>query len=76
MKFCLPALRFLMGLTEGSHKDKNLSKFSMDDPIMDIKKNRAGGYAQISDCYVIYLLCYSIAGHSYIWKPNIYTDYR
>ena len=23
-----------------------------------------GGYAQISDCYVIYLLCYSIAGHS------------
>ena len=28
------------------------------------KKSGAGGYAQISDCYVMYLLCYSIAGHS------------
>ena len=25
---------------------------------------KAGGYAQISDCCVTYLLCYSIAGHS------------
>ena len=24
----------------------------------------AGGYAQIYDCYVMYLLCYSFAGHS------------
>ena len=28
------------------------------------KKTGAGGYAQISDCCVTYLLCYSIAGHS------------
>ena len=25
---------------------------------------RAEGYAQISDYYVVYLLCYSIEGHS------------
>ena len=28
------------------------------------KKTGAGGYAQISDCCVTYLRCYSIAGHS------------
>ena len=28
------------------------------------KKTGARDYAQISNCYVIYLLCYSIAAHS------------
>ena len=28
------------------------------------KKMTPGGYAQISGCYVVYMLCYSIAGHS------------
>ena len=27
------------------------------------QKAGADGYAHISDCYVVYLLCYSIAGH-------------
>ena len=38
----------------------------MHDPLVDLKKkiSGAGGHAQISDCYVMYLLCYSIAGHS------------
>ena len=31
-------------------------------PLVDLKKKtRAGGYAQISGCYVVYLLCYSSA---------------
>ena len=35
------------------------------DPLIDLKKKTGvKGYAQISDCYVIYLICYSIAGHS------------
>ena len=33
-------------------------------PSWTLKKTGAGGYAQISDCCVTYLLCYSIAGHS------------
>ena len=34
---------------------------------MDLEKKKLEQeelYAQISDCYVVYLLCYSIAGHS------------
>ena len=61
-----------MGRTEGKnesfmditlYKDENLSKkIFFNDPLVDL--SGAGGYAQISDCYVMYLLCYSIAGHS------------
>ena len=41
------------------------------------KKTGAGGYAQISDCYVVYLLCYSIAGHSMgtlMYLNNLYLQ--
>ena len=56
-----------MGRTEGEnqgYKNENPSKiFFFQYPLVE-KNTGAGGYAQISDCYVIYLLCYSIAGHS------------
>ena len=53
-----------------SYKDENPSKFMFFlDPLVDLKekKTEAGGYAQISDCYVhmwCICFCYCIAGHS------------
>ena len=76
VKFCVPTLHFLMERTEGKNSSfmaikirihQKFSSMAADDPLVDLKffkKNGAGGYAQISDFYVIYLLCYSIAGHS------------
>ena len=47
-----------------SYKDENPSKnFFFHEPL--VQKTGAGGYAQISNCYVVYLLCYIIAGHSF-----------
>ena len=64
-----------MGRTEGKNgsfmaiRDENPSKFFFfHDPLVDLKKKKksgARGYAQISDRYVMYLLCYSIAVHSF-----------
>ena len=38
------------------------------------KKSGAKSYAQISDCYVVYLLCYSIAGHSLPFGALMYLN--
>ena len=53
----------------GSYKDDTPSKvmFFLDPLVNFKKKTEAGGYAQISDCYVhIWCICYCfcIAGHS------------
>ena len=56
-----------MGRTEGENGSFMAIRMRIHQNFsssMTPMKSGAGGYAQISDCYVMYLLCYSIAGHS------------